>query len=282
LEQDFAYLKILSESLMRLSALLFAKSLLVGTRFGVTAQRLRWSLEAARRYRRPELWELYLEERRLPLVLQRLLTDSSRCVDVGCHIGSFLSLLKKYAPRGRHIAFEASVTKSSWLKRRFPDVEIFSCAVTNKSGRVFFEEDHTRPGYSHLHQAERKSPNSSTSYEVEACRLDDVLLDQGKIDFIKFDIEGGELAALEGARELLNKWRPPFIFECGSERTLKAQNIDRKTLFEFITADLNYQAFCFGDFLFGKGELTFDEFRKCGIYPFRAFNFVAIPRSNSN
>jgi FkbM family methyltransferase len=267
---------------MRLPSLLFVKSLLVGTPLGTVAQSLRWSLEAVKRHRHPELWELYLEEHRLGLVLQKLLAEDTRCVDVGCHIGSFLSLIRRYAPRGRHIAFEASVTKSGWLKRRFPDVEIFSCAVTNKSGRVAFEEDHARPGYSHVHRAGDKPGSASTSYEVESCCLDDVLLNKGKIGFIKLDIEGGELGALQGARQVINKWRPPFIFECGSERTLKDQKISRRTLFEFITRDLNYQVFCYGDFLYGKGDLTFEEFHKCGIYPFRAFNFLALPRPSSN
>ena len=46
-----------------------------------------------------------------------------------------------------------------------------------------------------------------------------------------------------------------------------------------ITQDLGYDIFSFTDFLFDKGEMTYDEFRKCGLYPFRALNFVAVPRS---
>ena len=46
----------------------------------------------------------------------------------------------------------------------------------------------------------------------------------------------------------------------------------------FLTEVLSYDLFTFGDFLYGKEALTFSEFRKCGLYPFRAFNFVALPR----
>jgi hypothetical protein len=49
-------------------------------------------------------------------------------------------------------------------------------------------------------------------------------------------------------------------------------------LFDHITGVMNYDVFTFGDFLHDKGPLGFDEFRKCGIYPFRAFNFVALPQ----
>jgi hypothetical protein len=92
---------------------LLLKSRFVGTpaeRFG---KRLRWLLGAGHRLRYPELWELYLEELRLPLILRKLLTDSSCGVDVGSHLGSFLSLLTTIAPNGRHIAFEPITSISS-------------------------------------------------------------------------------------------------------------------------------------------------------------------------
>src|SRR5689334_3504563 len=102
--------------------LLFVKSLLVRTPLEAATKQLRWLLEAKKRREHPELWELYLEDRRLCEVLQRLLANDSCGVDVGAHIGSFLSLLMTYAPNGRHVAFEPSTTKSKWLTRRFPDV----------------------------------------------------------------------------------------------------------------------------------------------------------------
>ena len=129
---------------------LYTKSLLVGTPLEGLARELRWLAAAGQRHRHPELWELYLEERWLPLVLQRLLVRDSCCIDVGCHIGSFLSLIKRFAPEGHHVAFEASVAKSRWLKRRFPDVDIVQCAVTAEAGVVKFEENYARPGYSHV------------------------------------------------------------------------------------------------------------------------------------
>jgi FkbM family methyltransferase len=261
---------------------LFVKSRLVGTPFGEVANKLRWLLGAGNRYKHPELWELYLEQRWLPLILQKLLAHDSRGVDVGCHIGSFLSLLQRYAPNGQHVAFEASVTKSKWLQNRFANAQIFPYAVANEAGTAIFQEDYARPGYSHLQRGASRSPEHSSSYEVPMCRLDDMLLDKGKVDLIKLDIEGGELAALCGGQELIRKWHPAIIFECGSEHDLERQKLSRRDLYDFITVDLSYEIFCFSDFLFGKRSMTFDEFRKCGLYPFRAFNFVALPHSTLN
>src|SRR6516162_8000851 len=91
---------------------LYVKSRFVGTRLGDARRYVRWLVGSINRRQHPELWELYLEKRQTPYVLQRLLANDSSCVDVGCHIGSFLSYLIKYAPQGRHVAFEASRTKS--------------------------------------------------------------------------------------------------------------------------------------------------------------------------
>ena len=45
--------------------------------------------------------------------------------------------------------------------------------------------------------------------------------------------------------------------------------------------EFGYDIFCFGDFLFNKGNMAFDEFRKCGLYPFRAFNFISLPKDRT-
>jgi FkbM family methyltransferase len=257
---------------------LFLKSLLVGTPFDEAAKQLRWLFGARKRRKNPELWELSLEEKWLPSVMQKLLAIDSCGVDVGSHLGSFLSLLLKYAPKGRHIAFEASEVKCQWLRKRFRDVEIFPYAVADEAGMALFTENVERPGYSRL-QTKSGAQKGSVSYEVNVCRLDDMLLGRTRIDLIKLDIEGGELAALRGATELIQKWQPAILFECGSEYFLNQQGLSRKDLYEFVSVELRYKIFCFADFLFNKGEMMFDEFRKCGLYPFRAFNFVALPRS---
>jgi len=256
---------------------LLLKSRLVGTPAEKFGKQMRWLLGAGRRIRYPELWELYLEELRLPLVLRKLLADSSCGVDVGSHLGSFLSLLTTIAPNGRHIAFEPITSKSNSIRKRFPKAEVFTLAVGRESGTARFEEDLAQSGYSGLQQRPRLSAQIS-AYDVKTCTLDDILSDKGRIDLIKLDVEGGELAALEGARKIIQTWHPSLIFECGSEYFLHANKLDRRHLYDLIVDEFDYDIFCFGDFLFNKGNMAFDEFRKCGLYPFRAFNFIGLPK----
>lgn len=254
------------------------KSLAVGTALEAPAKHLRWVFGLKQRIRHPELWEIYLEERRLVSVLKKVLREDNACaVDVGCHIGSFLSLLFTLAPRGRHIAFEPSAAKSEILRRRFPLATIYSSAVSDRSGNAVFYEDSRRPGYSRLQQKGEAPARHKDSYEVETCRLDDHLIEAERLDLIKLDIEGGELAALRGATGVMQKFRPTIIFECGAEYGLPPSY--RRQLFDFITTALNCDIYSFADFLFDKPPIGFNEFEKSGLYPFRAFNFVAVPRA---
>lgn len=248
-----------------LSLSLRLKSLVVGSSLESRARQVRHLLNTIRP--NLELAEILLEEKRLPLVLSRLLTRQSNVLDVGCHIGSFLSLAKKFAPEGHHAAIEASPEKAASLARHFPDTRIEQAAVTDFCGVARFEDDLAKPGLSRL--TINGSKKNAIYYEVKTVTLDSLRF--WHFDLIKIDIEGNELKALRGGSEFLSRCRPTIIFESGP-----AEGVNRAELFEYLLS-LDYQVFTFGDFLYGKGPLNGDEFRKCGLYPFRAFNFIAMP-----
>jgi FkbM family methyltransferase len=257
---------------------LYLKSLLIGPPFEKLATRIRWLLGARNRASTPELWEVHLEPHRITTVLKKILRPDSNCVDVGCHVGAFLSLVKEIAPNGQHTAVEADPTKAAWLKLKFPDVKIFAVAVGEKAGFATFEENVREPGCSHLQ--DRRSPTEGAKFHnVEVRPLDDIVGD--KVDLIKMDILGAELAALRGATATIERWKPVILMECGSARDLELAGLDRQALFNFLTEDLGYDVFFLPDFIFGKGRMSADEFRKSGIFPFRAFNYLARPRASS-
>jgi FkbM family methyltransferase len=217
------------------------------------------------------MWEVYQEERFLPNVLKRLLTPNSNVLDVGCHIGSFISLAAGIAREGHHTVIEPSPEKAALLTKKFPSIRVEQVAVSDAIGTANFEENLTRSGYSKLADGQR-SGDETTTYQVKVVTLD--ALNLGKVDFVKIDIEGAELSALKGAPKFIEANRPKLIFECGAAEP----RLDRMALFDYVTDDLSYDVFTYAEFLYEKGPLGRDEFRKCGIYPFRAFNFVALPR----
>ena len=250
---------------------LLLKAMLVASPFEDVAKGIQSALSFRYRREHPELNELFLEEKLLPKVLARLLTERANVVDVGCHIGSFLSLAMRLSPLGRHTAIEASPTKAAWLARKFPVVRVEQAAISDQVGTAIFEENIAKPGFSRL-QSNEPSADPVHQYEVAVTTLD--ALNLGPVSLIKIDIEGNELAALRGGVDFIRTHQPKIIFECGADANA---GLDRRALFDFIASDLGYRIFTFSEFLFDKGALSFDEFRKCGMYPFRAFNFIAVP-----
>lgn len=248
---------------------LFFKHKIVGTQFEAIARKLRWLVNIRHRQKFPELWELYLEDHRMQRALRELLKSDSCTVDVGCHIGSFLNEAISLAPAGKHYAFEPSETKARWLRKKFTGASVFQKAVGDDNGLASFRENLLHPGHSSL------SPTASydISYDVPICRLDDALAGH-RIDLIKIDVEGEELSVIHGARNILTEVRPAVIFECTNAHPRRAE------LFQEFTS-LGYSIYTFTDFLFKRGPIDFNEFVRCGLYPFRAFNFLALPETPS-
>jgi FkbM family methyltransferase len=249
--------------------LLQMKSAIVGTPVERLGLMLRWGLNARQRYKHPELWSLYLEERCGEAILRKVMKANSCAVDVGAHIGSVTNLLRTIAPQGHHIAIEPSSRKASWLTRKFPDVEVHCVAASDQDGVAYFDGDleYWRCG---------RLSSATTSHEVQTRRLDTIICDR-RVDLIKVDVEGFELNVLRGATLTISKHQPTLLFECGSEYELLERDISRRALYDFLTDEVGYSIQSYADFLFGKGPMQFDEFRRCGLYPFRAFNFVALP-----
>jgi FkbM family methyltransferase len=237
------------------------------------AQGLKWAMGAKFRHQHPEMWEVFLEGRLLTKIFDKFLKLDSNVVDVGCHIGSFISAAMKHSPNGRHILVEPTPSKCEILKLKFPKATLCRVAVSDVVGTATFEENLERSGFSRL-QGPSSSADKVNCYEVQVSKLDDILTD--RVDFLKIDIEGNELAALRGATAVIARDAPPILFECGSDHSMDEAGKSRRDLYDFITNDLKYSIYTFTDLLYGKEQLSFSEFQKCGIYPFRAFNFIAV------
>lgn len=220
-----------------------------------------------------ELAEILLEEERLPAILEQLLSKTSNVLDIGCHIGSFLSMATRLSPDGHHVAVEASPLKANLLRKKFPSVTIEQVAISDSDGVALFHDDLDNPGFSRLGGG-ISARGRVLEYEVRTSTLDSLSL--GRFDLVKLDIEGAELAALRSGTDFFRRSRPYLIFECGAAAN---EDLDRAALYDHVVQTMKYSVFTFADFIYKKGSLSSDEFRKCGLYPFRAFNFVAVPNT---
>lgn len=246
---------------------------MVGTPLEKPGLELRWIASELRRRRHPELAQIAVEPYLIDLVLDKVLTADACCLDVGAHIGSMLAAMMERAPRGRHFAFEPSPKKCAWLAKRYRDTSVHNVALGESPGSVTFYEDRKRPGFSSL--APPLDGAVCDAYPVPLARLDDLVGTDQRVDFIKVDVEGAELGVLRGAESLFAHQRPVALFESGPGAAERC-GFTREGVFDFFS-ERNYAVFLLSHFLFDREPLDYAEFDRCHTYPFRAFNFVAVP-----
>ncbi len=151
-------------------------------------------------------------------IMDKVLKADAVCIDVGCHKGEVLEEMIKRAPKGRFFAFEPIPEFYAFLKQNFTDenCKLFNCALGVKEGTSDFNYVKSNPAYSGLKKREYKSQNEEIEkLTVEVKRLDDLIPSTIKIDFIKIDVEGGELDVLGGAVQLIKRDKPIVVFEFG-------------------------------------------------------------------
>jgi FkbM family methyltransferase len=194
---------------------------------------------------------------------RELLPAFARCIprdgvvlDIGAHAGQFAKLFAGLAVDGRVYAVEPGSYARAILRaaiglRRFDNVQIVPVALgaeerletlnipLKASGAVGF-------GLSHFGAAEERWPRVAT--ETVAQTTVDALaaaLALDRLDFIKADIEGGELRMLEGARTTLDRFRPRLLIELTAAHLARPGDT-LAAAFDFL-AERGYRAFTLDD-----------------------------------
>jgi FkbM family methyltransferase len=154
------------------------------------------------------------DDRQLRAVIAAALGKESNAVDVGAATGAILADIVRVAPRGRHVAFEPRSEAARNLAARYPSVEVREAAASDRSGTTEFTVVRNIPELSSV--STPTWPHDVLDTEVRTVtteKLDDVIAH--RVDFLKIDVEGAELACLRGARRLIGACKPTIVFEHG-------------------------------------------------------------------
>lgn len=149
-------------------------------------------------------WELTLTE-----LIKKLVKPGMTVLDVGAHVGYYATLLSELVgERGRVIAFEPEKQNFALLQVNagtLPNCMLVNKGVSNNAGSV---ELYLADGNLGAHSMHVHTERSET---IETVVLDDFL--DGRVDFIKMDIEGNEPLALEGMKKILAQPQVQMVFE---------------------------------------------------------------------
>jgi len=225
------------------------------------ARKLRNLIDFYKGIRHPELKEIYAESSRIEIAMGRIIKKSMNCIDVGADLGSMLSVMKRLSPNGKHIAIEPIPYKHRWLEQKFPDLKILQIALSDTVGEFDFFLQTERSSFSGL----RLHNPGNTEKKIEILKvncqkLDDIVPFNLPIGFIKIDVEGGELAVLQGGENTLKNYRPTILFEC-TQSGLMCHNISTSDVYNFFKT-YSYSIFLIKDWLENRKALNYEQFAK--------------------
>jgi FkbM family methyltransferase len=151
-------------------------------------------------------------EMRKRTAFEKEITSGSVIYDIGANVGYYSLLASVLAGQnGKVFAFEPLPRNLAFFHQhvqlnKSDNIKIFEVAVSDKAGEGFFDLGHSS-AMGHLAEAGQ--------IKVKIIKLDDLLL-SGEIDppdFIKLDVEGAEFHALNGGRQLLEKYHPVLFLD---------------------------------------------------------------------
>jgi len=156
----------------------------------------------------------------LELAERRLAADSV-VWDVGSNVGTFAVAAAVVAHNGRVFAIEADIWLAGLLRRTAAEpvyagrIEVVPCAVAASAGVARFVIAARGRASNALEQGGGRSQMGGAREVVLVPTLPlDALLDAlPPPDFVKIDVEGAELAVLQGAERLLREVRPSVYIE---------------------------------------------------------------------
>jgi FkbM family methyltransferase len=200
------------------------------------------------------------------------LADASRlAVDVGAHFGEYTFFMRLFSKRC--VAFECNPALVRKLQDRFGNtVDIMPFALSNREGTAELRIPQSSAGTG-LGRATIEAANVLKGdfsgvdlVTVRTAFMDDVIGNR-PVGLIKVDVEGHEMAVLEGAKRILERDRPNLILELEDRHNPGCV----KTAFEFLEG-FGYRGF------YLQGRRLVPATPK-GASPGESWNFVFKPRN---
>lgn len=198
-----------------------------------------------------KLWEPHLLE-----FMRLLIRPEFTCIDGGACFGWHSLEMARLAHKGQVLAFEPHYPALELLhenieKNGIKNVTIFRAALSNREhnaylcnayddlvniGDSFIKENYCQTDF--VGKAGKRLPLTGT---IITCSSLDKIVTSTTVDFIKLDVQGYELQALQGATGILSRDKPVIAIEI-EESCLLMNGYNTKVLVDYIRS-LGYEIF---------------------------------------
>lgn len=193
------------------------------------------------------------------LFLNTYLREDMVFVDIGANQGEFAIFAASLLKNGEVLAFEPVTTTRNLLETNrdlndMTNLKVYPYGLGNEEALMAVyapSNDEVHLGRNDgLFSLYRTEFRDAFEEEIRIMVFDDQFLDKLlRLDFIKIDIEGGELYALQGMQKSILKFKPWILIEVG-EDTIKAAGYTTADLMQFFD-NLDY-----GFYALKRGELS--------------------------
>ena len=167
-------------------------------------------------------WHIYSNRNEMNSYLNLALRPGDTVLDIGGHVGAYTVPIAKFVgPAGHVSVFEPEDEGRAAIVRNLAlnsigNCKVFNFAIGDKDGNVEFFVRPEKDTHSIFEKSNAPSPLGILERKVVEMRSIDSLLKSATItqpQFIKLDVEGAELDALDGMRETIKGVRAIFV-EC--------------------------------------------------------------------
>jgi FkbM family methyltransferase len=187
----------------------------------------------------------YYEKLETSLVLN-MIHDGGVVLDIGGNYGWYsLNIAKRFPNTTIHafepITYTYNIFEENIKLNNFSNINVYNIGIGKENSVLEFNYNPDRSGATSL-------SNLLERENVEKIRCDVRILDEfvaekniNRIDFIKIDIEGAELFALQGAKKVLQQFQPKLFVEMLRKWSAKF-NYHPNDIISYM-AELGYQCF---------------------------------------
>lgn len=176
-------------------------------------------------------------------IARRFIRKGTAALDIGANFGQMCVLFAEMTgPEGKVYGFEAQDKVYRFLRKNIEvsghhNIVIKEGAVYNESGKtlIFPEPDFTRFD---PYGSNAINPKLNKGREVTTFTIDSLNIPE-EISFIKVDIQGSDIFALQGAKQTILKNKMPVLFEF--EQDLQEQFSTSFQDYVDFAAEINYR-----------------------------------------
>ena len=248
-------------------------------------------LEARRQRRQFSRFRYHDPESRL---LGLFIRAGDVCLDVGANLGSYTFYLSRLVgEEGVVYAFEPVPETFEGLLHnlalsRLDNVCALNVGVSNQTGAstVFVPKIHGLPSHGRASLRRTASGEVGEYRAVSLITIDDFYATNhlNRLSFIKMDIEGAELLAVQGARRVIHLHSPVLLLEIELEHTARFGYRPRDLLHLLLTLDYTHMLYWNGTALVSvniEDALQGDEIGQpsSGMTGGEVYNFFFVPSS---